>query len=169
MKLSLKYLFICTVILCSINNCYAQKTKKERKAELADIVKKVLQSDDYFFSPSYANSSGGSFSVLSTYYLKISKDSIAVYLPYYGLAQTSGSDVADGSIVFTWTSFDYTLTEQKNGNWKIMILPKNKKIGDMKDAQSLTLMVSADGSASLQVLSTNRNPINFDGSIGNRY
>ncbi len=170
MKLLFKYLFIFPVIFLAIpNNGRAQNSKKEKEAAaLADVVKQVIKTTDYFFQPGYANSSGGSFTVATNYYLKVTKDTISVYLPYYGMAQTSRAYAGDGSIDFVWTDFSYVATESKNGKWHIVIKPGEKKLGAMKDAQTLTLLVSPDGSASLQVISTNRNPISFDGSVGNR-
>jgi len=169
MKTQQSLLLIIIGILCLTNVAVAQNSKEDKKAALADIVRKVVNSDDYFFAPRYANSSGGSFDVSTDYSIKIKKDSIYAYLPYYGNAQTSGNDVADGTINFTWTAFTYVVNQDKKGNYDIVITPDRKKIGTMNDVKSVTLKISLDGSASVQVLSTNRNPINFDGSIGNRY
>lgn len=148
----------------------AQQTKAKKKAVLADIVRKVVASDNYFFSPNYANSSGGSFEVIpASYSLKISKDSVAAYLPYYGNAQTSGNDPGDGSIHFIWTNFSYVVNTDKKGNYDIQIFPTKTNLGKMKDVKSLALNISLDGSASLTVISSNRYAISFDGSIGNQY
>lgn len=169
MKALLKLTITLIALLFLSNLIYAQNSKVDKRAALADVVKKVVNSNDYFFAPRYANSSGGSFDVSVNYSIKISKDSVYAYLPYYGNAQTSGNDVADGTINFTWTAFTYVVNQNKKGNYIIVITPDEKKIGTMKDVKSITLNISLDGSASVQVLSTNRYPISFDGSIGNRY
>ena len=165
----LNKVLLAVALFLGVSPVLLAQTKAEKKALLADVVRKVVASDDYFFSPRYANSSGGSFDVSTSYSLKISKDSIAVYLPYYGNAQTSGNDPGDGTINFVWTNFSYVVNTDKKGNYDIQIFPAKSSLGKMKDAKSLTLNISLDGSASLTVISSNRYPISFDGSIGNQY
>jgi hypothetical protein len=171
MKSVCKLFVILTVSIASANVAYAQGNKNDKKAELAEIVKKVINSNNYFFAPRYANSSGGSFDVPSNYTLNITKDSVTVYLPYYGRSQgqAPGADNNNETINFTWTKFSYVVNQDKKGNYDILILPPAQQALAMKDAKSLRLKISMDGSASLQVLSVNRSPISFDGSIGNRY
>ena len=169
MRLLNKLLLALSIFFGLLTTATAQQlSKAEQKAALADVVKKVVASQDFFFSPRYANSSGGSFDVPTSYSLKVSKDTISVYLPYYGNAQTSGNDPGDGTINFTWTHFSYVVNTDKKGNYDIVIIPSNRRLGTMKDAKSLRLLISLDGSASLEVISSNRYPISFDGSIGNQ-
>lgn len=167
MKSLFRFSLVLTAIYFLVNTTYAQSSKNDSKAQLAEIVKKVVNSDNYFFTPRYANSNGGSFDVPSNYTLKISKDSVTAYLPYYGNSEihAPGADNSTENINFTWTKFSYAVNQDKKGNYEIIILPPSDGI---KDAKSLKLKVMLDGSASLQVLSINRSSISFDGSIGNK-
>lgn len=166
MKSAFKSFLVLAILFTSANAVNAQSSK----AELAEIVKKVISSNNYFFAPRYANSNGGSFDVPSNYTLTITKDSVAAYLPYYGSSQSQapGADTNSETINFTWTKFSYVVNQDKKGNYDILISPAPQQADAIKDAKSLRLKVSLDGSASLQVLSVNRSPISFDGSIGNK-
>jgi len=167
MKSTLKLFLFSIAFTFLINTVNAQSAKNDQKAELAAAVRKVVDSENYFFAPRYANSNGGSFDVPSNYTLKISKDSVIAYLPYYGNSEihAPGTDNAVENINFTWTKFSYAVNQDKKGNYEILILPPADGV---KDAKSLRLKVMLDGSASLQVLSINRSSISFDGSIGNK-
>lgn len=96
----------------------------------------------------------------SQYQLKINKDSIEAYLPYYGRAYTASMNPDDSGIKFKSKNFGYKLDKKKKGGWVINIRPK-----DTKDISSLTLNVSESGYASLNVNSNNRQSISFNGVI----
>lgn len=93
------------------------------------------------------------------YDMKLLQDSINTYLPYYGRAYTAGY-TAEGGINFTSKKFDYKLKERPKGGWEITIKPS-----DARDISELTYSVSANGYATLQVLSNNRQTISFYGVI----
>ncbi|WP_316812759.1 DUF4251 domain-containing protein [Pedobacter heparinus] len=95
----------------------------------------------------------------SQYQLQVSKDSVEAYLPYYGRAYTATMNPDDSGIKFKSKDFKYK-AEQKKKGWMITIQPK-----DAKDVQSLTLNVSENGYATLNVNSNNRQPISFNGTI----
>lgn len=104
---------------------------------------------------------GGSINLSgSGYDLKVSKDSIEAYLPYYGRAYTAQMNPDDAGIKFKSKDFTYTRSEQKKGGWNINIKPK-----DGKDIQSMTLSVSTKGYATLSINSNNRQPISFNGVL----
>ena len=148
---------------------HAQKiSRKEKKAEIAAIVKGLVSSGNYIFQASYANSTGGSFPVYSTYNLKVVKDTVAAYLPYFGTSHISPNDPGALEVKFTWTKFNYNIKPRKKGNWEVKIDPQVSNIGANSDVRSLTLNISADGSASLQVINSNRDPISYDGFIVDR-
>lgn len=93
------------------------------------------------------------------YQLEVSKDSVEAYLPYYGRAYTASMNPDDSGIKFKSKDFKYKADKKKKG-WMITIQPK-----DTKDVQSLTLNVSENGYATLNVNSNNRQPISFNGTI----
>ena len=90
-------------------------------------------------------------------------DTLISQLPYFGRAYSAPMDMKGGGIEFTSTDFAYTLEAKKKGRWSISIEPK-----DEKDVRQMILSVSENGYASLQVLSNNRDPINFNGIVVER-
>jgi hypothetical protein len=121
---------------------------------------------NYIFEANYANPMrGGGRSLTSEYDLKVSKDTIIAYLPYFGRAYIAPTNPTEGGIKFTWTKFDYSVKQTKNGSWEILIKPKEKNISNASDVQNLRLSISTSGYASLQVISSNRDPISFNGTI----
>lgn len=126
---------------------------------IAQITKKI-ESGDYKFIPQKAIPMGGSPINLShSFALKVSKDSIDSYLPYYGRAYTAPLPT-EGGIKFISTDFNYTISEKKKGMWNISIIPN-----DNQKRYRLTLNVGDTGYATLNVQDNNRQSISFNGVI----
>jgi hypothetical protein len=96
----------------------------------------------------------------SQYDLVVTKDSVMAYLPYYGRAYSASMDPNDAGTKFKSKDFKYIKTKRKKGGWNIVIVPK-----DVKDSQKLTLYVSENGYATLNVSNNNRQPISFNGYL----
>lgn len=94
----------------------------------------------------------------SDYELKVSKDTVEAYLPFFGKTNSIPGSLSDNGINFKATDFKYTLQEKKKGGWNIKITLK-----DAGETKQLSLTVSATGYATLQVTSTNREFITFNG------
>jgi hypothetical protein len=75
-------------------------------------------------------------------------------------AYSAPIDPSQGGIKFTSTKFEYIKQPGKKDGWDITIIPK-----DASDVQKLYLHVTSKGYATLQVTSTNRQPISFNGII----
>jgi hypothetical protein len=134
--------------------------KEDKKARISNMV----ASQNYVFKAQTAlPSSGRSRQLTSDFDLRISKDTIASYLPYFGRAFTAPVNPAEGPLNFTSTDFDYKVTNRKKGGWDIVIMPK-----DRQDPRQLALSIFENGSASLNVASNNRQPISFNGYITDR-
>lgn len=95
----------------------------------------------------------------SQYDLRITKDSVVAYLPYFGRSYSPSLDPNEAGTRFKSKDFKYT-SEKKKNSWTIMIDPK-----DTKDRQQLILYVSESGYATLSVNNPNRQPISFNGYI----
>jgi hypothetical protein len=95
----------------------------------------------------------------SQYDLRVTKDSVVAYLPYFGRAFNASLDPKEAGTKFKSKGFKYSAVKKKN-NWIITIDPK-----DVKDNQKLVLSVSESGYATLNVNNTNRQPISFNGYI----
>lgn len=125
------------------------------------VTKQLVESGRYVFIPQSALPLSGRIRQLTPdYNLLITKDTLDTYLPYFGRAYSAPVNITDGGIRFVSTSFEYTATPRKKSGWDISIKPK-----DYKEVQQMQLSVSESGYASLQVISTNRQPISFNGYI----
>lgn len=170
MKLLNRLSIALALAFISINVANAQSTRQDRKTARLAEVKSIVEAQNYVFSANYVNPSRmAGRSLTSEYDLTITKDTIMAYLPYFGRAYVAppyGS--TEGGIKFTNTHFTYTAKAGKKGGWSVTIKPTNKNISDGRDVQSMNLSISADGYASLQVISSNRDPISFNGTIEKR-
>ncbi len=122
----------------------------------------------YVFEANYANPMReGQRQLTSPYDLKVTKDTIIAFLPYFGESYMAPNDPStdEGGIKFTSTNFSYTTKQNKNGNWNILIKPKDKNITDWRDVEQLRLSISTNGYATLDVISTHRDPISFYGTV----
>jgi hypothetical protein len=168
MKTLVKLCFVFACIIGFTNILNAQTTRKERQAIKQAAISKMVMDTSYIFEANYATPlTGGQRNLTSDYDFKVTKDTITAFLPYFGRAYLAPSNPTtnEGGIKFTSTNYSYSLKQRKNGNWVIIIKPKDTNISDWRDVQSLTLDISADGYASLQVISTNRDAISFNGEI----
>jgi hypothetical protein len=127
-------------------------------------VQNLIQSKEFVFKAQTVIPMTGDLRQLTTdYEVKLLGDSIVSYLPYFGRAYTAVYGSESGGIDFTSTRFDYKVKARKKGGWDISVKPK-----DAKEIQELDFSISVNGSASLRVNSTNRQPISFFGNIVER-
>lgn len=104
--------------------------------------------------------SGRTRQLTSEYTLEVVPDTVVAYLPYFGRAYTAPMDPTKGGIQFTSTKFDYKVDSLKKGGWSVKIRPS-----DVREVQDLNLQISSEGYATLNVTSTQRQPISFTGVI----
>jgi hypothetical protein len=97
------------------------------------------------------------------YDVTVSRDTVNSFLPYFGRAYSAPMDPSKGGIQFISQQFEYDEKPGRSGGWDITIKPK-----DVQDVQQFFLTVSENGYASLQVTSTNRQPISYNGIITER-
>ena len=140
----------------------AQATKKDKQAAKIAAIKKSIDTSCYTFVADYALPlRGGSRPVDPEYDLRVTKDSVTAYLPYFGEAHFDVPyGASDGGIKFTSTKFDYKVKNNNKGGWEITIKPT-----DVKNMGMLILHISANGYASLSVNSANRDAITFNGHL----
>ncbi|MGF7037115.1 DUF4251 domain-containing protein [Mucilaginibacter lappiensis] len=166
---SLKKISILLVLaFISLNVAYAQTTRKDKKAAHVAEIKSMVEAQNYIFNANYViPSRGASMSLTSNYDLVVSKDTIIAFLPYFGRSYAAPYNPTEGGIKFTNTHFTYNSKAGKKGGWTVTIKPigKDKNVSDWRDVQSMMLSISSDGYASLQVISSNRTPISFNGTI----
>jgi Domain of unknown function (DUF4251) len=136
-------------------------SRAQSSAGNAVAVKTLIDSGNYVFRATSATSMEGRVRQLETdYMVTVTKDKITVDLPYYGEANSAPLDPTENGIQMTSTAFDYSVTPRKKDGWNVKIKPK-----DGKDVQQITLTISSEGYVNAQVISRNRQPINFSGVI----
>lgn len=149
------------LLLLPAANSFAQDAAKDKKAAKQARIQNLVSAQQYVFKAQTMLPMGGRSRQLTTDYdVTIGKDTIVSYLPYFGRAYTAPINPSEGGIQFTSTNFSYNITEKKKGGWDVLIKPN-----DVAAVQQLSLSISQDGYASLQVTSTNRQPISFNGYI----
>jgi len=143
-------------------SCGTSQTVAEKEQKALRIKEKVESPKFTFYAETAYPMRFRPIHLSGSYYdLKVSKDTVQAYLPYYGRAYVAPLDPTDGGIKFTSTKFEYKVEKGKrSGNWKITI-----NTLDTGRGLSLFLDVWDNGSARLNVIDPDRQTIFFEGSI----
>lgn len=156
MKTILPLLFICLIA----GSCASTRSPDNDDKESAST-ESLVNAGNFLFRPQTATPMNGRLIQLtSEYEVKISKDTIASFLPYFGRAFTAPMDPTKGGINFTSTKFSNKLRQRRSGGWDLIIKPS-----DVPEIQTFNLTITTGGYATLQVTSTNRQPISFYGRL----
>jgi len=158
MKKQLVFLILFVLMLPSCSSLQSVADKEQKALQM----KAKVESDDFTFEPLNARSLSFNLIHLSSgYSLKISKDTLKVYLPYFGRAYTAPLNSTEGGITFISTRFERKLVMGKRpGNWQL-----NYKTLDTEHPILLYLEVWDNGTAHLNVNDSERQSIAFDGYI----
>lgn len=149
------------ILLLGAHAALAQDTKQSKKEKKEAAIKKLIDSQNYVFKAQSAMPMNGATRQLNyDYDFRVSKDTVEAYLPYFGRAYTAPMDDSQGGIKFISKDFEYSNIPGKKQGWDITIKPK-----DVPDVQIVSLSISSDGYASLQVTSNSKQPISFNGII----
>lgn len=144
-------------MLCLVIGLTSTLAAQDKKTN----IKELIDARSYVFKAQTMLPMGGRSRQLTTDYdVKVAKDSIISYLPYFGRAYTAPLDPSKGGIQFKSKDFEYTISNKRKGGWDIVIKPK-----DAGDVRQMSMMISENGYGSLQVLSNNRQPIIFNGYV----
>jgi hypothetical protein len=163
MKTLVKIYAIIIASVCITTTALGQQpTKQTKAATKATAVKGKIDAQNYTFNAEYAlPMHGGQKYLTGDYDLRITKDSVIAYLPYFGRVYLSAPlTPEENGIMFTSTKFGYKIEPKKKGGWLITITPAN-----VKYVAKLMLDVSPNGTASLTATSNYRDVINFTGSM----
>ena len=156
MKNICKIIFL-VLISTFLLSCLTQKEKEENKK----IYAKIIKANHFKFIAQQAIPMRMTpVQLTSEYSLKVTKDTIDCYLPYFGVATMAPYGSTNNGIQFISTKFSYSKESKNNGSYEITIIPK-----DTDKASRLYLTISETGYASLNVTSTFRDPITFNGII----
>lgn len=134
---------------------FAQETEKETG------IKNLIESGRYVFEAQSAMPLRGQVRQLTFGYdLRVSKDTLASYLPYFGRAYVAPINPSESGLSFKSTDYNYSVKPRRKGGWDVTI-----QTNDQRDNKRMLLRIQESGYASLQVTSNNRQPISFNGII----
>ncbi|WP_029903740.1 DUF4251 domain-containing protein [Prevotella sp. 10(H)] len=150
-----------TIIFAALFLMGCKSTDSLSKQETIAQITDKIESQNYRFVPTTALPTGGrSVNLSYSYSLRVSKDSVDSYLPYFGRAYVAPSPTDEGGIKFVSTDFGYTVTKKKKDMWEIEIKPN-----DNSKRYQLNLQIGDTGYATLSVRDNNRQSISFYGKI----
>jgi hypothetical protein len=150
-------LFFALLIPLILLGCSSSKTAVKLNAD--DIKNMVDSSQFVFVAERVTPLRGGTRHLTSRYDVIVKKDSVDCALPYFGRAYQAPIDPSNGGIQFTSTNFSYKQNSNNNG-WEVLIKPN-----DNSDVQQLMFNIFGNGTATLNVVNTHREPISFYGHI----
>ena len=161
MKILKSAVYTLAIVMAGVFTAQAQNTKQEKRAAKEAEFKKTIEAGSYTFTAQQVNPlRGGTWQLNSAYYdLRVVKDTIVAFLPFFGRAFVAPMNPDESGIKFTSTKFTYTSTLKKSG-YEIVIKPT-----DTKDVRQMVLNVSLAGYATLSVTNMNRDPISFYGTV----
>ena len=152
------------VALFSIVFFYACGTSQKtvEKEKLAVDIRKAVEIPDFTFKATHAYPPGYKSIYLSPYYdLKVSADTVKVYLPYYGRAYRAPLTPSEGGYRFTSTDFEYGVRKgKKKGNWDLLLT-----LRDLDRPLVFRLDLWENGTARLDISDADRQSISFQGDV----
>lgn len=159
-----KAVVIILLALAGFKTTYAQEANKVKSQKASSEIQALINSKNYVFVAQTVLPIGGRLiNLTSSYDVRVSGDTVTSNLPYFGRAFVAPIDPSKGGIRFTSTNYSYKVKERKKGGWDITILPE-----DTKDVRQMLLTVSESGYGTLQVASTNRQQISYNGYVKER-
>jgi hypothetical protein len=141
--------------------CGSAQTAVE-KEKLATDVRNAVEIPDFTFKATYAYPTGYKSIYLSPYYdVKVSPDTVAAYLPYYGRAYRAPMNPSEGGYRFTSTDFEYRVDKgKKKDNWDVEIT-----LRDVGRPVTFRFDIWENGTARLIVEDVDRQSISFQGDV----
>jgi hypothetical protein len=152
------YAGLLLVTVVAFYSCSSPQKTAAAKTELTQ----AIANDRWIFSANQVSPQyGSSRQVIGAYECDLKKDTINVYLPYYGRA-FSGADVLSGNSPLNFTSKNFTFSKEQNqkGGWMVTIKPH-----DYREVQSMVFTLYANGAALLNITMANHSPISYTGTL----
>jgi len=155
-----RFLFITCLSLVTFSQCLtAQKNEEDDAKKIA--FKNMVDSQNFVFEAQSVTPLRGNFrNLTSSYDVTVTKDTLISYLPYFGRAYNPPINQTQSALDFTSTNFSYSVSPHKKNGWDIVIKPKDKT-----EIQQYLFTVFDNGNASLNVTSSSRDAITFNGYV----
>lgn len=160
-----KIVFIISIItsIILLVSCKTTQEIAPEKQLTKEEYNNIINQRKYTFKPHQILPMTGPSRYLNyDYSLKISNDTLDVYLPYFGRAYTAPMDANEGGIRFKSTDFEYTMTEKKAGSYDITIKPNDIE-SNMNRGIVFYLSLKDNGYGSLNVNLVNRQSVSYYG------
>jgi hypothetical protein len=164
----MKNILILVLIFLLAMNVNAQESQKkskkelkaEKKAQQAEEIKALVESKNFVFNARNANPMNGRNKTLtSDYDVKVTRDSIYSYLPYYGVSHSAVYGGTESPMIFS-QPFESITTENLKKGYLVKVVVKNNS-----DRLDFSFNISLSGSTSLTVSSMNRQTISYYGDV----
>ena len=166
----MKHLVIISILVFTVTISSAQESKKksrqQKKAEkeqfLIEQTKELIESKTWEFDANHMLPSEGNSKNIATDNYSVVFENNKVYssLPFYGRAYSISYGSAESPMRFESNTENYNVKEGKNESYIVKFSAKNKS-----DKIDFSFYVGATGSATLNVISTNRAHITYYGDI----
>ena len=154
----LKFFLSTFVISSLLFGCSSSKIVTKPNVE---EIGNMINTHRFTFVAERVNPLRGSSRVLTSYYdVTVKPDTVICYLPYFGRAYQAPIDPSKGGLDFKSYKFTYNVTLEDKDEWQVYINPK-----DYQDVQQLYFQIFGNGTATLNVVNTNRDPISFYGHV----
>ena len=158
-------IILTTLFIFIIDSSYAQtkkELKQQEKIEKYKAMKALVENGKLSFEANTAFTQGGKRVDLTTNpnSLIINGELSEADMPYFGVVQITSFD-SDNGINFKNEATDYDINyNDKKQKITIKFSAKNKS-----ENFNLTLIISNDGFATLNIISSHRNIINYNGHV----
>ena len=151
------------LMLC-LASCASSRSAEQKMQEATKVESQIadsVQNHSFTVTFNYVNSARFPITYLtSTYSLKMTGDSISSCLPYFGRAYEADYGSTDSPLSFNGHADNVKITRQKGNSYLIKFRTRNK-LENFK----YYLTIYNNGKASLNISSSAREPISFDGEM----
>jgi hypothetical protein len=157
-----KVFIIGLIVFTSVGKTFSQDAKTEKKKQEAIKIRAVVVDSQHyvFVAQSALPMAAGIRQLTSEYDVVVSKSKIISFLPYFGRAYSADYGSNTSPLDFTSTDFAYAIQDRKKGGWEVNIETK-----DVKGTTKFNFTIFENGTATLNVNNTNRQPISFNGYV----
>lgn len=160
-KKSNQSLIYILLIFTSILAVKCSSTKSSTNNLDKVVIENMINDHSFIFVAERMDPLRGRSRILtSSYDVRVNKDSLVSYLPYFGRAYSAPIDPTNIGTQFTSTNFTYQIQAEKKNQWRISIVPK-----DVQSIQELAFTIFDNGNTTLNVTSTSRDQISYSGYL----
>lgn len=137
-----------------------RETRKEKRERQREEIRNLLENRHFVFRPTHALPSGGGSMYLNHLYdVEIKEDTLSSYLPFFGVAYQAEYGSRKSPLDFTQPLDNFRIEPRRKG-FQVHAVVKNRM-----DHLTYAFFVSETGTATLNITSTNRQSISFNGRV----